>query len=491
MVWIKFVFGLGLVFILILLWTAWSLYSKRRIFKFAENYKNSYTFYPIVGNSLSLKNTDMFELFVNKGYKNGLPTGCWLGHNYYYLPDDTEEMKLVLTNQDCLDKADFYKVVKLCIWTSILLLPGNLWKPKRKYLAKSFSLTTLNSFVPIFYKNSQTLIQRLKNMGNKDIFEVCVGYAFNAFLETMTNKNYNLQTEEGAKVIRHIDLCQEIAGEHFVNGTSGNLFYFFCIWTNIIQGFRLYTCVILYRIFIQQVVAEKEKEIKENSLEDTNKILLNSIINADKNLYSRYAINDEFATFAFAAADTSGTALAFLLTLLGMHVNIQDKVYEEILKEIGLDRLIEVQDLPKLKYLERVIFETLRLFPIAPAIGRHATKDIECGTKTIPKGINIVISIFTLHRDERFWTDPLKFNPDRFLPEEVAKRPSFCYIPFSTGPRNCIGRTYAMMSLKVVAANVIRHYKMFSNYKSVDEINLRSFVTMRARHNLDCKFTPR
>ncbi|XP_030762063.1 cytochrome P450 4C1-like isoform X2 [Sitophilus oryzae] len=362
------------------------------------------------------------------------------------------------------------------------------WKPKRKLMSKNFRPITLNSFTPVFYKNSKLLVEEFGDMKNEDIFDVCIGYTLRAFIETMGHKNHHFQPGETSKIAKCIDLGQRIAGDNIVKYTSGYLLFFW-IWTDIMDLIKLIKSVMAFKTLLRQIFGEREKEIRENS--PTSNILLDSLIQADRKVYTKYAAYTDFVTFAFAAVDTSGNTLAFLLTLLGMHPDIQDKVYKEILEEIGLDRAIEVQDLPKLKYVERVIFETLRLFPIAPVIGRYTTKDVICGTQTIPKGVNIMISILDVHRNERYWTDPLKFDPDRFLPEEIAKRPSSYYIPFSTGPRNCIGKTYALLSLKVVVATVVRHYRMSSNYKSVEEMDLRSLFTMRTTHNLDCQLTPR
>lgn len=135
----------------------------------------------------------------------------------------------------------------------------------------------------------------------------------------------------------------------------------------------------------------------------------------------------------------------------------QEKVFEE-LQEIfgGNDRRIVAEDLAKMKYLEMVIKETLRLFPPGCVVARSITKDIQLSTLikiegtffkcqllescTIPMGSGCLLGIYHMHRDPELWTDPLKFDPDRFLPEEVAKRHPYSWIPFSGGPRNCIGR---------------------------------------------------
>ncbi|XP_030754986.1 cytochrome P450 4C1-like [Sitophilus oryzae] len=478
---------ISVVLLAVTLLTLWSLYTKRNIFKFGNKYIH-YTFYPIFGHYFQLKDMTMFDISVKEGTKKGFPYGCWLGHNYYYVTTDGEEIKTILTHPDTVEKADFYKTFKIGAWNTVLLLPEKLWKPRRKHFSKSFSQPTLNSYVPFFYKNSVTLMEKLKNMQNKDLFETFVSFTFNSFCEIITNKDYNIQTEEGPKVVEWLNLSQKILGDNILRVGSGFFFVILFVLTKTTQVYQLLKCVILYRTITQQIIDDRGMEIKKNPDADSN--LLDTMTN-DEKTFSNRIINDEMVTFTFAAADTSGNTLAFLSTLLGMHTNVQNKLYEEILEEIGLDRPIEASDLHKLKYTERVILETLRLIPVVPIIGRYISKDIKCGSKTIPKGVNAVVNIFSLHRNEQYWSDPLKFDPDRFLPEEIAKRPSYCYMPFSTGSRNCIGKTYALMNIKVAIANIVRNYKMSSKYKSVEEMDFRSFITMRAKHNLDCQFTPR
>lgn len=103
------------------------------------------------------------------------------------------------------------------------------------------------------------------------------------------------------------------------------------------------------------------------------------------------------------------------------------------------DRPATIKDLSEMKYLERVLKETMRIYPPVPIIGRISSEDVEVGGYLIPKNTFISIVIIMVMRDPAHFPNPAKFDPDRFLPEVANKRHPYAYIPFSAGPRNCIG----------------------------------------------------
>ncbi|XP_033229024.1 cytochrome P450 4C1-like [Belonocnema kinseyi] len=132
-------------------------------------------------------------------------------------------------------------------------------------------------------------------------------------------------------------------------------------------------------------------------------------------------------------------------------------VYGELIPE---NVSVTSEDLKEMKYTERVIQETMRLLPPAAFVLRQVEEDLEIGDYTLPKGTTALCFIAKVQRDEKYWPDPLKFDPDRFLPEEVAKRNPNCYLAFGTGPRKCIGSTQAMMEMKTFVARILLKYKL-------------------------------
>lgn len=140
----------------------------------------------------------------------------------------------------------------------------------------------------------------------------------------------------------------------------------------------------------------------------------------------------------------------------------------------------------ELKYLERCILETLRLYPPGYFLGRDLKSPLDVNYKgnsvRIPVGWHVVFFPYFLHRKEEYYKNPDLYDPDRFLPEEIAKRHPFAYIPFSAGPRNCLGQKFAMLELKTMAAYLIRNFEIESPDKMEDVPILPCLTLMPERH---------
>ncbi|PSN36922.1 Cytochrome P450 4C1 [Blattella germanica] len=119
-----------------------------------------------------------------------------------------------------------------------------------------------------------------------------------------------------------------------------------------------------------------------------------------------------------------------------------------------------MKDLNDMKYLERVIKETLRLYPVLPTIARTLSEEVRLDGYTLPAGLMVFLPSFLTHRLPEYFPEPERFDPDRFLPENVANRHPYAYIPFSAGPRNCIGQKFALLEVKTVLSFVLRRFKV-------------------------------
>ncbi|XP_011060490.1 PREDICTED: cytochrome P450 4C1-like [Acromyrmex echinatior] len=152
-------------------------------------------------------------------------------------------------------------------------------------------------------------------------------------------------------------------------------------------------------------------------------------------------IKQEVDAIMFGGHDTTASSLSFILALLAEHKDIQDRVRNEV--DIVMqenENKLTMKFLHQLSYLERCIKEALRLHNAAFFISRVCGEDVKLQSYLIPAGTILHIDIHGTHTDPNFWPNPEVFDPDRFLPEKSQNRHPYSYIPFSAGPRNCIGK---------------------------------------------------
>uniref|UniRef100_A0A3B4B802 Cholesterol 24-hydroxylase n=1 Tax=Periophthalmus magnuspinnatus TaxID=409849 RepID=A0A3B4B802_9GOBI len=165
---------------------------------------------------------------------------------------------------------------------------------------------------------------------------------------------------------------------------------------------------------------------------------------------------DNFVTFFIAGQETTANQLAFCVMELGRHPDIVEKARKEVDEVIGMKREINYDDLGNLTYLSQVLKESLRLYPPLVGTSRDLNNDMVIDGIRIPGGVTCVLSTYTACRLEKFFKDPMKFDPDRFHPD--APKPYYCYYPFALGPRACLGQNFAQMEAKVVMAKLLQRF---------------------------------
>lgn len=169
-------------------------------------------------------------------------------------------------------------------------------------------------------------------------------------------------------------------------------------------------------------------------------------------------LRDEVMTMFLAGHETTANALAWVWYLLGRHPAEEARLYAELDRVLG-DRDPGFADIAALPYTRQVFEEAMRLYPPAHTISRQAVGTDRLGETEVPPGAVVTIAPWVTHRNPKLWPEPLRFDPDRFLPEAVKARPRFAYLPFGGGPRICIGASFAMTEGVLVLATLARRFR--------------------------------
>uniref|UniRef100_A0A8C9DBX7 unspecific monooxygenase n=1 Tax=Panthera leo TaxID=9689 RepID=A0A8C9DBX7_PANLE len=210
------------------------------------------------------------------------------------------------------------------------------------------------------------------------------------------------------------------------------------------------------------------KRMKESRLKDKQKHqvdLLQLMINSQnsKETDTHKALSDlelvaQSIMFIFAGYETTSTSLSFLVYELATHPDVQQKLQEEIDATFP-DKAPPTYDaLVQMEYLDMVLNEALRLYPIVGRLERVCKRDVEISGVFIPKGAVVMVPTFTLHRDLDLWPEPEEFCPERFNKKNKDSINPYIYLPFGTGPRNCIGMRFAIMNMKLALVRVLQNF---------------------------------
>ena len=174
---------------------------------------------------------------------------------------------------------------------------------------------------------------------------------------------------------------------------------------------------------------------------------------------ARSQVRDEAVTLAAAGHETTAVALTWTFSLLSEHPEVETKLHSELDTVLG-DRPPIMSDLANLPYTERIVTESIRLYPPIWATARTVVNEISIGGYVIPKGAVAFVSPFILQRDPRWFPNPLAFQPERWTSQFKASLPRYAYFPFGAGPRLCIGEPFAWMETTLVLAAIAQRWKL-------------------------------
>ncbi|WP_378181751.1 cytochrome P450 [Aquimarina sp. SS2-1] len=225
------------------------------------------------------------------------------------------------------------------------------------------------------------------------------------------------------------------------------------------------------RDILNNIIEERRKS--KNSYDDLLDMLLSSTYE-DGGRMDNERLIDEILILFVAGHETTSNALSFCLSLLALHPEIQDKVYNEVDAQ-GLEELALMEQFEKNKYTAQCVEEAMRLYPPAYFSDRVSIEQDSYNGISLPKGTTVLISFYEIHRHRDFWNDPLVFNPDRFHSDH-KKEYSDWYFPFGAGPRMCVGSNFAMYEMIYTVSEIVKKYKIST---SISEIKIKPLITLK------------
>ncbi|CAG9563515.1 unnamed protein product [Danaus chrysippus] len=518
----------------LLLWYTYWRMSRRHMYELAEKIAGP-PGYPLIGNALEFTggSDEIFKNIMKRSveFKNETAVRIWIGPRLLVFLYDPRDVELILSSHVHIDKAEEYRFFKPWLGDGLLISTGQKWRSHRKLIAPTFHLNVLKSFIDLFNANSRAVVNKLKKeSGEFDCHDYMSECTVEILLETAMGVSKNTQDSGFEYAMAVMKMCDILHLRHTKIWLRPDLLFNFTQYAkvqdkllSVIHG--LTTKVIKRKkeefksgkkpsILETEVTTKETKTTSVEGLSFGQSSGLKDDLDVDEDVgqkkrlafldlllesaqggvvISDTEIKEQVDTIMFEGHDTTAAGSSFFLSLMGIHQDIQAKVVEELDQIFGdSDRPATFQDTLEMKYLERCLMETLRMFPPVPIIARHLNQDITLPSngKKVPAGTTVVIGTYKLHRSENIYPNPDKFDPDNFLPERSANRHYYAFVPFSAGPRSCVGRKYAMLKLKIILSTILRNFRVISDLKE-EEFKLQADIILKRAEGFKVRLEPR
>ncbi|XP_046382837.1 cytochrome P450 4C1-like isoform X2 [Ischnura elegans] len=477
--------------------------------------------WPVLNSYLSIRGRRVRQL-INK--IPGPPFLPVLGNVFEFL--GSRERIVEVRNNHFASYSDIFKIW-ICHYPLVkpvgpeCVEVGDKWFTHRKLLTPAFHFKILEEFIPLFLEKSLSLVDKLR-------IEAASGKSFDVVpIISMCTLDLICESAMGVKLNPKDKSQQEYVAAIY---TLGDIVYYRSMRPWLFSDFMFsFTkkskqqekALKVLHEFTESAIREKKnlyllrknndnensRDFDESDSEEQLKIRKKRKVKAfldllielsvEKKVLTDREIREEVDTFMFEGHDTTSMAICWILFTLANNPDVQEKAWKEVkefweyrTKMEKEDRSYQSNIFTDMPYLERCIKESLRLYPSVPVISRKLSEDLQMGGYLIPADTIIHIHVSNIHRNPSIYSNPDSFDPDRFLPEAVNTRHPYAYIPFSAGPRNCIGQRFAMLEVKAVVSAILFNFHLVAMDRPEDIVIVADLV-LRSKNGIKMKFIPR
>lgn len=373
----------------------------------------------------------------------------------YYAPSDgiglyvikhPEHLQQVLvTHASHYDKGhSALKRVSLVLGQGLLTADGEVWRRHRRMIQPAFRREALAQYAQVMVTQAHQQIAGWSSGQTLDIGAQMMALTLQVVSRTLFGRSAQDDIDD---VRRAMMVFHDLVARPDILPS----------WAPSWGRYRGQQALASLENIIYAMIRER-REMKASPAADLLQTLVDLVDEQGSGLTDR-EIRDQLLTLYIAGHETTSHALTWALYLLSQNPEVDAQVGEELDRVLG-GRRPTVEDLGRLELLGRVMKEAMRLYPPAYVTGRRAIVDTQIGEYPVAAGSEVILWIYMAHHDPRWYEQPEKFLPDRFLPEAEAARPRMAYLPFGAGPRACIGTHFAMMEAQLVLATLRSRFRL-------------------------------
>ncbi len=367
----------------------------------------------------------------------------------------TEHRKYQKSSLQTVDLAKY-------IGKGLLTTNGEHWRTHRRMVQPAFHKKKLQALLQIMHKAIKSQLSHIRPNEIQDVYPLMGDLAFQVVATSLFSRDDIQKEMADLKDITEANqrmLIKEMR-QPYLN------------WWYRLSGKIEHHLTLSKKAqaILSGIIAER---ISDKSDKDDLLDMLLSAKYEDGSAMPEQQLIDEVLILFAAGHETTANALGFTLYLLAKHHKVQQKAYEEISK-INWETELDMEAIRNLGYVKQCVEEGMRLYPPAYYIDREAVIEDKIEGYTIPKNTMLLLAIYELHRDERFWDNPEDFSPERFDPANKKDYTDY-YFPFGAGPRMCVGNNFAMQEMILTVAEILRNYTL----EPVEELRVNPLISLK------------
>jgi cytochrome P450 len=384
-------------------------------------------------------------------------------------PDYIESV-LVTQNNNFVKSKD-YRAMRRVLGNGLLLSEGEFWRRQRKLIQPAFHQDRIAAYADIMTGYTQRMLSSWNDGQALDIHEAMMHLTLGIVAKTLFDADVSHEAED-------VDAALTVLMGKFLR--QAGLALLLPAWVPLPTSRLLKRAVGRLDKVIYGIIEQRRESGQMSG--DLLSVFLQVQDDEGVGMTDRQ-LHDEIMTLFLAGHETTANVLSWTWFLLGQNPEVEEKLIAELMRVLG-GRVPAPTDLPQLIYADMVLRESMRLYPPVWVIGRRALAPFRLGEYELPGETNVLISQLILHRDARYFLEPLRFNPDRWSTSDprTASLPRFAYFPFGGGPRVCIGAGFAMMEAVLLLATIAQQFRI--QIAPGQKVKMQPTVTLRPRNGI-------
>lgn len=427
--------------------------------------------YPIVG-LLPQIHKDPLTFFAKVVEDYGQVVELDLGPNKVLMLNHPAYIKHIFQdNRPNYHKSKFYDTLQPVLGGGIFTAEGECWQYLRQSTTPSFSGCRLKQMVDQMTGATSDMLERWDVQKRRstpiDIVPEMMWLTLDVVLRSLLS--VRLQGEHSGIYHALATLLRDAERRVWSLASLPR-------WTPTRQNLRCREANQVIDRFVRKIVADRRADRREHT--DLLQVLVDTLTDSKIEGLSKTVLYDQVRSFILAGHETTANALSWTWIALSHHPDVARKVKAEV-DAVLQGRTPTFEDVKKLTYTKMVFDEALRLYPPVWTMSRTAQADDQVEDLSIPKGTNVMLSPYAVHRHAAYWPNPEGFDPERFTPENAKDRPRFAYFPFVGGTRNCLGHRFAALEAVTIMTMVMQNFRL--DLLPGQNIEPEPMITLRPR----------